>query len=62
MAMMRMSQSFISNISASWKKKYGHTAVGMNAISINMKVIYEKYFCKYMKKCDFDEIAGYGIS
>jgi hypothetical protein len=39
MAMMRMSQSYIRDISASWKKKYGHTAVGMNAISINTKVI-----------------------
>ena len=60
MAMMRMSQSFIRDISASWKKKYGHTAVGMNAISINTKVIDGKYFWKYMKKCDFDEVAGYG--
>jgi hypothetical protein len=27
MAMMRMSQSFIRDISASWKKKYGHTGL-----------------------------------
>jgi hypothetical protein len=38
-----MSQSYIRDISASWKKKYGHTAVGMNAISINTKVIDGKY-------------------